>query len=86
VRRRPAIHSSSFPFFQEKKYGIDVVESSSSSLQVMLITCIDSRCNPTMLLGLEAGEAFVVRNVANFVHPYDEAGQVRCSTYLYHQH
>jgi carbonic anhydrase len=57
----------------------------SSSLQVMLITCIDSRCNPTMLLGLEAGEAFVVRNVANFVHPYDEAGQVRCSTYIYHQ-
>ncbi|CAK9868992.1 unnamed protein product [Sphagnum jensenii] len=46
--------------------------------KVMLITCIDSRCNPTMLLGLEAGEAFVVRNVANFVHPYDEAGQVRC--------
>jgi carbonic anhydrase len=44
------------------------------SLQVMLITCIDSRCNPTMLFGLEAGEAFVVRNVANFVHPYE--GQV----------
>jgi carbonic anhydrase len=41
------------------------------SLQVMLITCIDSRCNPTMLFGLEAGEAFVVRNVANFVHPYE---------------
>ncbi|CAK9209391.1 unnamed protein product [Sphagnum troendelagicum] len=40
----------------------------------MLITCIDSRCNPTMLFGLEAGEAFVVRNVANFVHPYE--GQV----------
>jgi carbonic anhydrase len=39
--------------------------------KVMLITCIDSRCNPTMLFGLEAGEAFVVRNVANFVHPYE---------------
>ncbi|CAK9867531.1 unnamed protein product [Sphagnum jensenii] len=42
--------------------------------KVMLITCIDSRCNPTMLFGLQAGEAFVVRNVANFVHPYE--GQV----------
>lgn len=39
--------------------------------KVMLITCIDSRCNPTMLFGLEPGEAFVVRNVANFVHPYE---------------
>ncbi len=48
-------------------------------LQVMLIACIDSRCNPTMLLGLEPGEAFVVRNVAALVHPFDE--QVRV-----HQH
>jgi carbonic anhydrase len=40
--------------------------------KVMLISCIDSRCNPTMLLGLEPGEAFVVRNVAALVHPYHE--------------
>jgi carbonic anhydrase len=40
--------------------------------KVMLIACIDSRCNPTMLLGLEPGEAFVVRNVGALVHPFHE--------------
>jgi carbonic anhydrase len=35
----------------------------------MMITCADSRVCPTMLHGLEAGEAFIVRNVANLVPP-----------------
>lgn len=34
-----------------------------------MITCADSRVCPTMLHGLEAGEAFIVRNVANLVPP-----------------
>lgn len=38
-------------------------------VQVMMITCADSRVCPTMLHGLEAGEAFIVRNVANLVPP-----------------
>lgn len=36
---------------------------------MMMITCADSRVCPTMLHGLEAGEAFIVRNVANLVPP-----------------
>lgn len=38
-------------------------------VQVMMITCADSRVCPTKLHGLEAGEAFIVRNVANMVPP-----------------
>jgi carbonic anhydrase len=44
--------------------------------QVLIITCIDSRVDPAILYGLDIGESFVLRNVANFVHPY-EPGKVR---------
>lgn len=43
--------------------------------KVMMITCADSRVCPTMLHGLEAGEAFIVRNVANLVPPCEESGE-----------
>uniref|UniRef100_A0A7I4F6T5 Carbonic anhydrase n=1 Tax=Physcomitrium patens TaxID=3218 RepID=A0A7I4F6T5_PHYPA len=43
--------------------------------KIMMITCADSRVCPTMLHGLEAGEAFIVRNVANLVPPCEESGQ-----------
>jgi carbonic anhydrase len=39
--------------------------------EVMIIACADSRVCPTMLHGLEAGEAFIVRSVANLVPAYD---------------
>jgi carbonic anhydrase len=38
--------------------------------KVLIITCIDSRVDPAILYGLDIGESFVLRNVANFVHPY----------------
>lgn len=43
--------------------------------KVMMITCADSRVCPTMLHGLEAGEAFIVRNVANLVPPCEGSGE-----------
>uniref|UniRef100_A0A7I4E4U4 Carbonic anhydrase n=1 Tax=Physcomitrium patens TaxID=3218 RepID=A0A7I4E4U4_PHYPA len=39
--------------------------------EVMIIACADSRVCPTMLHGLDAGEAFIVRSVANLVPAYD---------------
>jgi carbonic anhydrase len=41
------------------------------SPEVMIIACADSRVCPTMLHGLEPGEAFIVRSVANLVPEYD---------------
>ena len=36
----------------------------------MIISCADSRVDPCKILGLDLGEAFVVRNVANLVPAY----------------
>jgi carbonic anhydrase len=37
----------------------------------MVIACADSRVCPSSILGFQPGEAFVVRNVANMVPPYE---------------
>ncbi|KAJ6419230.1 hypothetical protein OIU84_029358 [Salix udensis] len=37
----------------------------------MVIACADSRVCPSSVLGFQPGEAFVVRNVANMVPPYE---------------
>ncbi|XP_030542680.1 beta carbonic anhydrase 5, chloroplastic isoform X2 [Rhodamnia argentea] len=39
----------------------------AQSPKLMVIACVDSRVCPTNVLGLQPGEAFMVRNVANLV-------------------
>ncbi|MQI72130.1 hypothetical protein EI017_25590, partial [Escherichia coli] len=39
----------------------------------MVFACSDSRVCPSHVLDFQPGEAFVVRNVANMVPPYDQA-------------
>jgi carbonic anhydrase len=37
----------------------------------MVVACADSRVCPTSILGLQPGDAFTVRNIANLVPPYE---------------
>ncbi|CAN1332308.1 Beta carbonic anhydrase 5, chloroplastic [Linum perenne] len=40
-------------------------------MQFLVIACGDSRVCPSNILGFQPGEAFVVRNVANLVPPFE---------------
>lgn len=44
--------------------------------QFMIFACSDSRVCPSHVLDMQPGEAFVVRNVANMVQPYDQVALI----------
>ena len=48
--------------------------SKGQSPKFMVVACADSRVCPTHVLKFNLGEAFVVRNVANMVPPYEQSG------------
>ncbi|XP_030459308.1 beta carbonic anhydrase 5, chloroplastic isoform X1 [Syzygium oleosum] len=64
-----------FLTFKEKKYleNLELYHrlAESQAPEFMVIACADSRVCPSVILGLEPGEAFTVRNVANLVPPFE---------------
>lgn len=42
----------------------------------MVFACSDSRVCPSHVLDFQPGEAFVIRNVANMVPPYDQVLEI----------
>ena len=51
----------------------------------MIIACSDSRVDPALSLGLDFGEAFIVRNIASLVPPKDVCNEIRRTLFLFHQ-
>lgn len=47
---------------------------SSQSPKTMIISCSDSRVDPTLIFDVGPGEIFAVRNIANLVPPFEIGG------------
>ncbi|XP_019173219.1 PREDICTED: beta carbonic anhydrase 5, chloroplastic-like isoform X1 [Ipomoea nil] len=64
-----------FLSFKKEKYLADLERfkalAKAQAPKFMVIACADSRVCPSSVLGFEPGEAFVIRNVANLVPPYE---------------
>ncbi|KAJ7974571.1 Carbonic anhydrase [Quillaja saponaria] len=62
--------------FKKEKYDTNPALygelAKGQSPKYMIFACADSRVCPSHVLDIQPGEAFVVRNVANIVPPYDK--------------
>ncbi|XVF14101.1 hypothetical protein REPUB_Repub09cG0028300 [Reevesia pubescens] len=65
-----------FIYFKREKYeknpALYAELAEGQSPKYMIVACSDSRVCPSHVLDIQPGEAFVVRNVANMVPPYDQ--------------
>lgn len=65
-----------FTFFKKEKFDKNPALygelAKGQSPKFMVFACSDSRVCPSHVLDFQPGEAFVVRNVANMVPPYDQ--------------
>ncbi|ESW23029.1 hypothetical protein PHAVU_004G013500 [Phaseolus vulgaris] len=66
-----------FLYFKKEKYDKNPALygelAKGQSPKFMVFACSDSRVCPSHVLDFQPGEAFVVRNVANIVPPYDQS-------------
>ncbi|PIN09074.1 putative carbonic anhydrase involved in protection against oxidative damage [Handroanthus impetiginosus] len=65
-----------FIHFKREKYeknpALHAELAKGQSPKFMIFACSDSRVCPSHVLDMQPGEAFIVRNVANMVPPYDK--------------
>lgn len=60
-------------FFKQQDFYQEL-RVSGQSPQTLVITCSDSRVDPSILFETNPGDIFVVRNVANLVPPFEQGG------------
>jgi len=58
-------------FIDDNKTYKELFENGQSP-KTLVISCSDSRADPSIILDTDPGDIFVIRNIANLVPPYEE--------------
>ncbi len=61
-------------YFRDNKAFIEELMEKGQAPKALMIACSDSRIDPSLKFGVEPGELFIVRNVANLVPPFEPDG------------
>ena len=62
-------------YFKKNRAMIAELMTKRQSPTAMMIACSDSRIDPSLKFGVEPGDMFIVRNVANLIPPYAPDGE-----------
>lgn len=62
--------------FSKQKDEYSKLGIEGQSPKTMVISCVDSRINPTDIFAAHPGELLTLRNVANIVPPFDDQSEV----------
>jgi carbonic anhydrase len=61
--------------FQQQRATYEDLVDQGQRPKVALVACSDSRVDPAIVLQADAGDLFMIRNVANLVPPFEEGGE-----------
>lgn len=56
-------------YFEDHKDHLQKLAETGQSPKIALVSCCDSRVEPSIIFGCQPGDLFVIRNVANLVPP-----------------
>ena len=56
-------------YYQQNKQKLSKLAKQGQSPKIAIVSCSDSRVDPTTILDCEPGDLFVIRNVANLIPP-----------------